>query len=144
MQTYNCPYANHGFSRFSRHTWRDWSFALLIVIEKASRTWNCNRLNCNDMSVGIKLTGRREMRTSRFDLPFRRFTYVTAHSPTLLSLHQRHSSFYNSSVASPTHTHFTYVTRLAAHDLKLDKNDEIILKYEQQPTILYLKIQLLT
>ena len=34
--------------------------------------------------------------------PFCRFTYVTAHSPTLPSLHLRHSSFYNTSVASPT------------------------------------------
>ena len=34
--------------------------------------------------------------------PFRRFTYVTAHSPTLPSFHLRHSSFYNSSKASPT------------------------------------------
>ena len=33
--------------------------------------------------------------------PFRRFTYVTAHSPTLPLLHLRHSSF-NSSFASPT------------------------------------------
>ena len=34
--------------------------------------------------------------------PFRRFTYVTAHSPTLLFLHLRHSSFSNPSFASPT------------------------------------------
>ena len=82
---------------------------------KASRTWNRNRLNCNGMSVDI--TGRREMRTSRFDLPFRRFTYITTHSPTLLSLHLRHNSFYSPFVASPTsqlnlqpfHC-FTYVT----------------------------------
>ena len=32
----------------------------------------------------------------------RRFTYVTAHSPTPPSLHLRHSSFSNPSVASPT------------------------------------------
>ena len=82
------------------------------------------------------------MRTSRFDLPFRRFTYITNHSPTLLSLHLSHNSFYNSSVASPTHTHCTYITWLAAHELKLDKNDVIILKYEQQSTILFLKVLL--
>ena len=35
-------------------------------------------------------------------LPFRRFTYVTAHSPALPLLHLRHSSFSNPSVASPT------------------------------------------
>ena len=34
--------------------------------------------------------------------PFRRFTYVTAHFPTLPLLHQRHSSFSNPSFASPT------------------------------------------
>ena len=33
---------------------------------------------------------------------FRRFTYVTAHSPTLPLLHLCHSSFSNPSVASPT------------------------------------------
>ena len=34
--------------------------------------------------------------------PFRHFTYVTAHSPTLSSLYLRHNSFSNSSVVSPT------------------------------------------
>ena len=34
--------------------------------------------------------------------PFRRFTYVTAHSPTLPLLYLRHSSFSNPSFASPT------------------------------------------
>ena len=34
--------------------------------------------------------------------PFRRFTYVTAHSTTVSLLHQRHSSFSNPSFASPT------------------------------------------
>ena len=34
--------------------------------------------------------------------PFPRFTYVTAHSPTLPWLHLRHSSFSNPSFASPT------------------------------------------
>ena len=49
--------------------------------------------------------------------PFRRFTYVTAHSPTLPLLYLRHSSFYNPSVALPTSQFifqpfrcFTYVT----------------------------------
>ena len=40
--------------------------------------------------------------TSQFFLqPFRRFTYVTAHSPILPLLHLRHSSFSNPSFASP-------------------------------------------
>ena len=34
--------------------------------------------------------------------PFRRFTYVTAHSPTLPTLYLRYSSFFNPSFASPT------------------------------------------
>ena len=48
---------------------------------------------------------------------FHHFTYVTAHSPTLPSLHLRHSSFYNPSVASYTSQlnlqpffRFSYVT----------------------------------
>ena len=41
--------------------------------------------------------------TSQFILqPFRRFTYATAHLPTLSLLHLRHSSFSNPSVALPT------------------------------------------
>ena len=49
--------------------------------------------------------------------PFRHFTYVTTHSPTLSSLYLRHSSFSNPSVALPTSQLilqpfrcFTYVT----------------------------------
>ena len=34
--------------------------------------------------------------------PFRHFTYVTTHSPTLPSLYLRHSSFSNPSIDSPT------------------------------------------
>ena len=34
--------------------------------------------------------------------PFRRFTYVTSHSPILPLLHLRHSSFSNPSFPSPT------------------------------------------
>ena len=33
---------------------------------------------------------------------FRRFSYVTAHAPTLPSFHLRHNSFHDPSVASPT------------------------------------------
>ena len=56
--------------------------------------------------------------------PFRHFIYVTAHSPTILSLYLRHNSFSNPSFACPTSQalhliqlcftssllHFTYVT----------------------------------
>ena len=39
---------------------------------------------------------------SLFLQPFRLFTYVTAHSPILMSLHLRQSSFSNPYVTSPT------------------------------------------
>ena len=49
--------------------------------------------------------------------PFHRFTYITAHSPSLPSLHLCHNSFSNPSVTLPTSQlilqpfrHFTYVT----------------------------------
>ena len=49
--------------------------------------------------------------------PFRHFTYVTTHSPTLPSLYVRRSSFFNPSIASPTSQfifqpffRFSYVT----------------------------------
>ena len=42
------------------------------------------------------------LRHNSFSNPFPRFTYVTAHSPTLPLLHLRHSSFSNPSFASPT------------------------------------------
>ena len=49
--------------------------------------------------------------------PFRRFTYITVHYPTVPLLHQHHSSFSNLSFASPTSQLilqpfccFTYVT----------------------------------
>ena len=42
------------------------------------------------------------LRHSSFSNPFCRFTYVTAHSRTIPLLHLRHSSFSNPSVASPT------------------------------------------
>ena len=59
--------------------------------------------------------------------PFRHFTYVTAHSPTLLSLYLHHNSLSNPSVALPTSQIilqsfccFTYVTAHSrAHSLTL-------------------------
>ena len=46
--------------------------------------------------------------------PFRRFTYITAHSPTLPLLHIRHSSFSNPSFASPT-SQALHLIHLASH-----------------------------
>ena len=45
--------------------------------------------------------------------PFPRFTYVTAHSPTIPLLYVRHSSFSNASFASPTSQDF-HLCRLAS------------------------------
>ena len=63
------------------------------------------------------------MSRASFFKPFRRFTYITAHSLTLPSLHLSHTSFFNPSVASPTSQlilqlfrRFNYVT---AHSLTL-------------------------
>ena len=99
MQTYDCPYANIEFLRFSRHIWSDWPCALLIVIEKASRTWNCNRLNSNSIFLGI--TGRRGMRTSSpFDLPFRIVASMT------LSI-----NFFNSKSSSIAHSRWIDVAK---------------------------------
>ena len=46
--------------------------------------------------------------------PFRRFTYVTAHSPTLPLLHLRRSSFSNPSFATPT-SQALHLRHLASH-----------------------------
>ena len=88
--------------------------------------------------------------------PFRRFTYVTTHSPTISSLYLRHTSFSNPSVALPTpqlivlpfrcftyvtahsptrlslllrHRLFTYVTWRAAHALR-GTGTEFLLNFE--------------
>ena len=54
---------------------------------------------------------------------FRRFTYVTAHSPSLPSLHLRHISFSNPFVASPTSQPtlqpFRHFTYVTAHSSTL-------------------------
>ena len=65
------------------------------------------------MESGEVLKGHEQLNTIGFDAivfqwdllilqTFRRFTYVTAHSPTLPSLYLHHSSFSNPSVASTT------------------------------------------
>ena len=53
--------------------------------------------------------------------PFLRFTYVTAHSPTLPLLHLRHSSFFNPSFASPTSQDF-HLRRVASRPCSTDSN----------------------
>ena len=50
--------------------------------------------------------------------PFHHFTYSTAHSPTLLLLHLHHSSFFNPSFASPM-SQALHLRHLASHPWKL-------------------------
>ena len=64
-----------------------------------------------------EVTKRLETAAELILQPFRHFTYVTTHSPTLPSLYLRHCSFPNHSVASPTSQfilqpffRFSYVT----------------------------------
>ena len=56
--------------------------------------------------------------TSQLTLqPFHRFTYATAHSPTLRLLHLRHSSFSNPFLLLVRHRLFSYVTWRAASEV---------------------------
>ena len=60
--------------------------------------------------------------------PFRRFTYVTVHFPTLPLLHLRHSSFSNPSFASPTSQALHLASRpWCAHNELLTYSDEIVI-----------------
>ena len=60
-------------------------------------------MSCDVGDVTERLENEQSRATSQLILqPFRRFTYVKAHSPTLALLHLRHSSFSNPSFASPT------------------------------------------
>ena len=58
--------------------------------------------------------------------PFRRFTYVIAHSPTLPLLHLRHSSFSNPSFASTTSQDF-HLRHLASRSWHLEHFEICIL-----------------
>ena len=69
-----------------------------------------------DCKSGFFLRGRKHLALLILQ-PFHHFTYITTHSPTLMSLYPHHSSFSNPSVASPTSQlilqhlcHFTYIT----------------------------------
>ena len=64
--------------------------------------------------------------------PFRRFNYVTAHSPTLPLLHLRHSSFSNRSFDSST-SQALHVTHLASRPWRNQKARLIILSLGDQP-----------
>ena len=71
----------------------------------------------NELNIDSALNGLKFVFVLFILQPFRHFTYVTIHSPTLPSLYLRHSSFSNHSVASPTSQfiiqlfyRFSYVT----------------------------------
>ena len=61
--------------------------------------------------------------------PFRRFTYVTPHSPTLPLLHQRHSSFSNPSFASatPQALHLIHLTSRPSGQSKKSSHELLII-----------------
>ena len=74
--------------------------------------------------------------------PFRRFTYITTHSPTLPLLYLRHSSFSNPSFASPTSQfilqpffRFSYVTSSS-----LNSPGESPMQYNGNPSFSFLGV----
>ena len=79
--------------------WRRWSDGK--VVEWAEQS------SFSDLSI-TSYTSQLILRS------FRRFTYLTAHSPTLPLLHLRHSSFSNPSFASPT-SQALHLIHLASH-----------------------------
>ena len=92
-----------------------------VTQEKRKKCW---RMSCDVGEVTESLENEQSSLsklsvaspTSHILQPFRRFTYVTAHSPTLSLLHLRQISFSNPSFAFLRHRLFTYVTWRAAHD----------------------------
>ena len=79
--------------------WRRWSNGRVgewaVTYVKRRKGW---RMRCDMCEVNEKV-GEWALLILQ---PFRHFTYVRAHSPTLPSLYLRHSSFSNPSVASLT------------------------------------------
>ena len=72
------------------------------LYERCKLALELKRLKTPDVGK-VKETLENEFRSFELILqPFRHFTYVTAHSPTLPSLYLRHSAFSNHSFASPT------------------------------------------
>ena len=74
----------------------------LVTQEKRKKSW---RMKCDVISPTSQLILQ----------PFRRFTYVTAHSSILPLLHLRHSSFSTLLSLLRRHRLFTYVTWRAPH-----------------------------
>ena len=92
--------------------WRRWSDGKLCSFSKLSVTSPTSQLILQPFRSFTYVTAHSptiplfHLRHSSFSNPsFPRFTYVTTHSPTLPLLHLRHSSFSNPSFASPTSAH---------------------------------------
>ena len=84
--------------------WCGDAVCLLGRILKSTAFVHCKILNCTTTEMLQKILKQNYTNSSAFLLilqPFRHFTYVTAHSPTLPSLYLRHTTFSNPSVASP-------------------------------------------
>ena len=107
------------FSRFSftnyRKTWRDRDYRFEF------RTLKTIRISMSYVRANFLLFS---LICKRFIIiqPFPRFTYATAHSPTLPLLHLRHRSFSNPSFASPTSQDF-YLCQLARVERPLMPTD---------------------
>ena len=69
------------------------------VVKRRSKDWRMNRASFANPSIASP-------KSQLILQPFHCFTYITAHSPTLLLLHLCHSSFSNPSVALPTSQDF--------------------------------------
>ena len=91
--------------------------AVTLVKRRKSWTMSCDVAEAKEGVENEALLHLTWVKQSLIPQPVPCFIYVTAHSPTLLSFHLRHSSFSNPSAASPTpelilqlSRCFTYVT----------------------------------
>ena len=106
----NPSVASPMFSSFSNPSFASPTSQALHLIHLASRSCH-SFINEQSSFCNLSVTSS----TSQLILqPFRRFTYVTAHSPTLPLLQLCHSSFPNLSFASPT-SQALHLIHLASH-----------------------------
>ena len=96
---------------------RYWAYSIVLTLTMMKPWWHGGEtLPLNPIRQGRSLV-LDNGNSDRILQPFRHFTYVITHSPTLPSLFLRHSPFFNPSIASPTSQfilqpfrRFTYVT----------------------------------
>ena len=114
---------NPGWTFMEVKRWKGWRMSCDEV--KLQKGWRMSRAcDLGEGKEGLENELWRRWSNRRFGewallipQPFSHFTYVTTHSPTLLSLYLHHSSFSNPSVVSPTSQlilklffYFSYVT----------------------------------